>query len=66
MFLILHAWTVSVFIIIVPDPQFVSTSYIVAENNRGVPLCIDFGVQLLQETTYFIAAVQNDPPQAQG
>ena len=51
---------------IVPDPQFVRTSYIVAENNRGVPLCIDFGVQLLRETTYSISGVHKDPPQAQG
>ena len=47
-------------------PQFEEDMYIVPENNRSVPLCVDLGVEPSQTRTYPITAKSKDPPDAQG
>ena len=40
--------------------------YTVPENNRTVPLCIDIGVELTEETPFTITSKSKDPTDAQG
>ena len=48
------------------EPEFEQTMYIVPENDRTVPLCIDVGVVLSEATEFVITSKSKDPPQAQG
>ena len=50
----------------VPMPQFEKPMYIVPENNRTVPLCIDVGVEVSDPLDLTITAKNKDPPDAQG
>ena len=47
-------------------PQFEETMYIVPENDRTIPLCIDIGVGITEPIEYVIRAVQKSPPEAEG
>ena len=49
-----------------PEPMFEQPMYTVPENNRTVPLCIDVGVVVSQDTEYTITASNKNPPEAQG
>ena len=49
-----------------PKPEVERTMYIVPENNRTVPLCIDVGVVLTEPTEFVITSKSKDPPEAQG
>ena len=51
---------------IVPRPQFDKTYYSILENDRELPLCVDVGVILPQETVYTITAIHKNPPEAHG
>ena len=51
---------------IVSDPKFEMTMYIVPENNRTTPLCIDIGVEITEPVTVNIDTAQKSPPEAEG
>ena len=40
--------------------------YIVPEDNRTVPLCVDVGVVPSEPTEYIITSKSKNPPDAQG
>ena len=50
----------------VPSPEFDEDMYIVPEDNRTVPLCVDVGVVPFEPTEYTITSKSKDPPDAQG